>query len=234
MLKIITFLLTVIEYQTKLIKMLVVLATNRPAKKNEDEPVNKPYRKLSADEMPIFEKALKGEYKHIIADHLSKTGVTIKPVKHRKTSKVPQDLRCPYCDAPHEYLYDNNGGKGQYLCKVCTAVFNKNDKPLRDVILKCPHCRSLLQKVKKRKDFDIFKCTNDNCAFYIRNIKKMSSAEKSDFTSHPHKYKVRYIYRKFNIDFAPLSKKSKVITKVSLQKESSIPYIFNAPNTFSV
>jgi len=32
MLKLITFLLTVIEYQTKLIKMLVVLTTNKPTK----------------------------------------------------------------------------------------------------------------------------------------------------------------------------------------------------------
>ena len=110
MLKIITFLLTVIEYQAQAIKMLMVLLLSKPVKRNEDEPVNKKYQRLSVDELPIFEKVLKGEYKHIIADHFAKTGIAIKPVKHRKTSKVPKDLRCPYCNAPHDYLYDNNGG----------------------------------------------------------------------------------------------------------------------------
>jgi len=62
MLKIITFLLTVIEYQTNLIKMLMVLLLSKPAKRNEDEPVNKQYQRLSVDELPIFEKVLKGEY----------------------------------------------------------------------------------------------------------------------------------------------------------------------------
>jgi len=234
MLKIIIFLITVIEYQTNLIKMLMVLVISKPAKRNEEEPVNKKYQRLSVDELPIFEKVLKGDYKHIIADHFSKTGIAIKPIKHRKTSKVPKDLRCPYCNAPHEYLYDNNGGKGQFLCKVCTAVFNKKDKPLRDVVLKCPHCRSPLQKIKKRKDFDIYKCLNDECSFYIKNIKKMSKAEKSDFASNPHKYKVRYIYRKFNIDLKPLSKQCKLTTPVNLPKIQCSNYVLGLILTYAV
>ena len=63
MLKLITFLLTVIEYQAQAIKMLMVLLISKPSKRNEDEPVRKKYQKLSVDELPIFEKVLKGEYK---------------------------------------------------------------------------------------------------------------------------------------------------------------------------
>lgn len=234
MLNLITFLLTVIEFQTNLIKMLSVVLISKPAKRKADEPVNKPYRKLTVDELPIFEKVLKGDYKHIIDDYFKKTGVLIKPVRHRKASPVPKDLHCPYCNAPHDYIYDNNGGKGQFLCKVCTAAFSHNDKSLRDVILKCPHCHHVLQKVKNRKDFDVFKCINDDCSFYIKNISRMSKSEKEDFTKNPHKYKVRYIYRKFNIDFKPLAKHSPIQTKVKLPKLQCSDYVLGLILTYAV
>jgi len=232
--KLISSLLCIIEYQAELIKMLMVWLMAKPLKRKEDDPVNKTYRKLSVDEMPIFEKALKGDYRFIIKDYFAKTGKLIKPVKHRKESKVPKDLTCVYCSAPSEYLYDNDGGRGQYLCKVCTATFHKNDKPLRDVILKCPHCRSVLQKVKKRKDFDLYKCVSDKCSFYLKNLSKMSKQQKEDFEANPYKYKVRYIYRKFNIDFTPLSKSSPVLTKVSLPKIQCSQYVLGLILTYAV
>jgi hypothetical protein len=36
-------------------------------------------------------------------------GKTIKPVKSRGGTPVPKGTTCPYCGAPHEYLYDNSG-----------------------------------------------------------------------------------------------------------------------------
>ena len=234
MLKLISSLLCIIEYQAELIRVLMVWLIAKPFKCKEDEPANKPYRKLSVDEMPIFEKALKGDYRIIIEDFLKKTGKLIKPIKHRKESKVPKDLTCTYCCAPSEYLYDNDGGRGQFLCKVCTATFKKGDKPVRDVTLKCPHCRSVLQKVKKRKDFDIFKCMSDKCSFYLKNLSKMTKQQKEDFAVKPYKYKVRYIYRKFNIDFTPLSKSSPVTTNVSLPKIQCSQYILGLILTYTV
>ena len=65
MLKLITFLLTIIEYQADLIKTLIVLVVSKPAKRKDDEPANKPYHKLSVDELPIFEKTLKDVYDNI-------------------------------------------------------------------------------------------------------------------------------------------------------------------------
>jgi len=234
MLKLISSLLCIIEYQAELIRVLMVWLVAKPLKGKEDEPANKPYRKLSVDEMPIFEKALKGDYKVIIEDYLAKTGKLIRPVKRRKESNVPKDLTCAYCYAPSEYIYDNNGSRGQFLCKVCTAAFHKSDKPVRDVTLKCPHCRSVLQKVKKRKDFDLFKCVSDKCSFYIKNLSKMSKQQKSDFAAKPYIFKVRYIYRKFNIDFTPLAKSSPVLTKVNLPKIHCSPYILGLILTYAV
>jgi transposase-like protein/transcription elongation factor Elf1 len=234
MLKLISSLLWIIEYQAELIRYLIVWLVAKPAKRKEDEPANKPYRKLTVEEMPIFEKPLKGDYKYIIENYLAKTGKQIKPIKRRKKSNVPQELTCAYCNAPSEYIYDNDGGRGQFLCKVCTATFHKGDKSLRDVVLKCPHCRSVLQKVKKRKDFDLFKCVNDGCRFYTKNLAKMDKWQKREFEQEPYKYKVRYIYRKFNIDFTPLSKSSPVITKVSLPNIGCSKYILGLILTYAV
>jgi len=234
MLKLVTFLLGVINYQTEIIKTLMVLFISKPAKPKDDAPVKKQYQKLTVDELPIFKKTLKGEYKHIIEDYLSKTGKLITPIKNRKSTNVPKTLCCLYCNAPHNYIYDNNGGKGQFLCKVCCATFNKTNKPLRDVVLCCPHCKSMLQKIKKRKEFDIFKCLNDDCSFYQLNLRKMSKSEKELFSKDPHKFKVRYIYRKFNIDFKPLSKQSPILTKVSLPKLQCSKYILGLILTYTV
>ena len=234
MLNIITFFLSYIQIQAEIINMLMVLIIGKPAKNKDDEPINKTYRKLVVDELPIFEKTLTGDYKHIIGNYFAKVGVLIKPVKHRVSSKMPLDLHCPYCNAPSEYLYDNNGGKGQFLCKVCTATFHKNDKPLRDVILKYPHCRCILQKVKSRKDFDVFKCTNDNCSFYKGKLAGMSKQDKLRFENAPHEFKVRYIYRKFNVDFTPLAKQSPIITKINLPRIQCSTYILGLILTYCV
>src|SRR5690625_7532018 len=80
-----------------------------------DEPVDKPYRKLEVDEMPVIETLEKLDYKKLLEDYQDKHGKPLKPVIRRKNSvvKVPTNLTCPRCSAPSEYLYANNGDKGQ-------------------------------------------------------------------------------------------------------------------------
>ena len=58
------------------------------------------------------------------------------------------------------------GDKGQFQCKVCSCLFNDKSRYSKEVILKCPHCAKTLDKIKKRKDFDVFKCKNNDCPFY--------------------------------------------------------------------
>src|SRR5690625_2262543 len=98
-----------------------------------DEPVNKPYRKLEVDEMPIIETLEKLDYKKILDDYENNHGKPLRPVIRRKNSvvKVPADLICPKCAAPSAYLYANNGDKGRYLCKVCECLFSKDRKSTR-------------------------------------------------------------------------------------------------------
>ena len=71
-----------------------------------DEPVNKPYRKLEVDDMPVIETLEKLDYKILLDNYQNKHGKPLKPVIRRKNSvvKVPANLTCPRCSAPSKYL----------------------------------------------------------------------------------------------------------------------------------
>ena len=84
------------------------------------------------------------------------------------------------------------------------------------MVLRCPHCGKTLVKAKLRKEFYVYKCKNDNCSYYQKNLNLMTKSEKEDFKKNPGKYKVRYIFRDFTLDFVPLAKNSPVTSKVSL------------------
>ncbi|MRY42714.1 DDE-type integrase/transposase/recombinase [Clostridium beijerinckii] len=212
------FLLETVIYLIEIIKYLMTLLVGKNLLKSiSDEPVKKEYRKLQVDDQPIFDVPEKLNYKLLIAEYEFKHGKEFAPVKPRKNKAlVPKDVICPKCGAPHTYLYDNNGGRGQYLCKVCDTTFNPKNYYQKSIVLRCPHCSKTLERIKARKDFYVYKCKNDNCSFYQNNLKSMTKSEKQDFKKNPGKFKVRYIFRDFTFDFKPLSKESPVKSKVSL------------------
>jgi putative transposase len=207
-----------IIYLTDVIKYLLTLLLGKNLLKNlSDEPVKKEYQKLQVDGIPIFETPERLDYKLLLKEYQDKHNKELAAVKQRKDNPaVPKDVTCPKCGAPHLYLYDNNGGRGQYLCKVCATVFNPKNYYQKSVVLRCPHCSKILQKVKERKDFYVYKCKNDDCSFYQKNLHSMTKAEKQDFKSNPGKYKVRYVFREFTFDFVPIAKNSPVTSKVAL------------------
>ncbi|MCD8500489.1 MAG: DpnI domain-containing protein, partial [Bacillaceae bacterium] len=154
--QIITYLLTFINYQEQIIRTLLTLLIGKNMfDKPKEAPVNKPYRKLQVDDLPIIEKTEKLDHKLLLAEHLKVKGKPLKPVQRRSNSTpVPTSMNCPKCGAPSTYLYANNGAKGQFQCKVCTCLFNQKSRYLKEAVLKCPHCSKTLEKVKERKDFD--------------------------------------------------------------------------------
>lgn len=84
--------------------------------------------------------------------------------KYQKFKTVTDHIQCPHCGAPHEYLYPNNGNKGQYLCKVCGERFCKSNHAEKPLVLKCPYCGNTLEHKKFRLHFKIHKCINKNCS----------------------------------------------------------------------
>lgn len=215
MVNIINYLLIIIQVQQQLISYLCTALVAKSFVKKKDKPVNKPYRKLVVDQLPVFEKIQKYDYQALLKDHMAKCGKPLKPVKRQGDNEIPRSVKCPCCLAPHDYIYDNNK-RGQYLCKVCKSTFNLKNRFTKEINIRCPHCSRILEPIKNRKFFDIYKCKNNDCSFYLQKLASMTSAVKKIFKEKPHNFKVRYIFRAFNIHFKPLSRCPK--TPVSLPK----------------
>ena len=125
----------------------------------------------------------------------------IKPIKRRSVCDIPDDATCPYCHAPKDYLYKNNGSHNQLMCKVCgrksqTGINEFSNK----VVLRCPHCSHTLVHKKDRKHFIIHKCVNPKCPYYLHNLKKVEKKHLAE-PFGKNKYKLHYIYREFTVDF---------------------------------
>lgn len=204
--------------------------------KPTEKPVNKPYQKLQVDELPIIETLQKLDYQILLKEYLEKNGKPLKPVQRRSNSKgkVPSSMKCPRCGAPSDYLYANNGGKGQYQCKVCACLFNKKNQYAKEAVLKCPHCSKTLEKIKERKDFLVFKCKNNDCPYYKKKLQGMSKKEKKQFEKDSPSFKVRYIFRQFQIDYQPLAKHSPKKPKVDLSRLHVSPHTLGLILTYHV
>lgn len=235
--QLIYYLLEYIKYQERIIFALFgIILGKSVARAQFDEPVNKPYRKLEVDDMPIIETLEKLDYQQLLNHYQTKHGKELKPVRRHKNSvvKVPKTMTCPKCSAPEPYLYANNGTKGQYQCKVCACLFSKKNRFLKEAVLKCPHCLKTLERIKERKDFYVYKCKNNSCSYYQEKLQNMTKEEKKRFKLDPQAFKVRYIFREFHFDFKPLAKDTPEKPKVDLSRIYVSPHTLGLILTYHV
>lgn len=198
-----------------------------------DKPSDEKYRLFKVDEQPIIEPFVKLEmrdYKQLIKDN------NIKPVKRRNGKNITIDVKCPCCGAPKEYLYDNTGKQNQFECKVCSHIFSINPNKEKDVILRCPHCRYQLALYHHREDFVVYRCPNNKCPYYIKNKNSLNIVDKQLYLDHPEKIKLRYIYRKFNIDLPTITNDFKEFLKspININRAYSSQYIIGLCLTYHV
>lgn len=152
------------------------------------EPL-KPIKKL-------FRNAIRKNYKKIVKKK------NIPPIRRHKGNKniPPNDLKCPFCNAPSNYIYVNNGKPAsQFKCTVCEQTFNPNAKKELKSKYRCPYCGSSLFLWKRRKLVDIYKCGNKNCGCYRKNYNNLSEKEKKIFKKKTSQFKLHYQYRKYKI-----------------------------------
>ncbi len=197
---IISYLIQYNQYLLQIISFLFNFICRYIPLKQEifDDSRSPKYQKLKVDKLPIILESVKQDYTFLIEYYSQRYKKLIKPVNRRNGRTVPETIVCPFCNAPHEYIYDNNGGKGQYQCKICHHTFHDNEKDISKLHLLCPYCGHALSPVKDRKHFIVHKCTNNNCSYYKQNLAKLP---KDLPKSERHKYKLRYIYREFTVDF---------------------------------
>ena len=145
-------LLAIIKWQEQVIKYLCILVFGKSFKPKAEKCVDKEFMKLTVDPLPIFGEppiVQKWQYAELLEKYKLEHGKDLKPVR-RRGGTVPADAVCPHCGAPPEYVIDNNGGRGQYCCKVCESTFSIR-KPSKDDEPYCPFCYSKLLLYKKRK-----------------------------------------------------------------------------------
>lgn len=199
---IISYLLLYNQYLLKQIYQLTLfIAKYIPLKQWAFDDSHSPaYQKFKTDKLPIIKKFIKQDYLFLLEYYLWKYGKALKPVQAQKNKPhtVQKDTVCPRYGAPHQYIYDNNGGNGQFKCKVCNQTFITGERAISPLTLICPYCGHSLVPKKDRKHFIVHKCTNKNCSYYKGNVKKLP---KDINPNDKYKYKLHYIYREFTIDF---------------------------------
>ncbi|MDR3666391.1 MAG: DDE-type integrase/transposase/recombinase [Ignavibacteriaceae bacterium] len=200
MVSIITHLLLYIQYLHKQIfELLLFISKYIPLKQWAFDDSHSPeYQKFKIDKLPKIFMPDPIDYQLLLAYYQHKYGKILKPVNHRSDNPIPETTLCPRCGAPHDYIYKNNGSKGQCLCKVCNERFNESNIYNRPMAFRCPYCGHILVNKKDRKHFHIHKCINPNCSYYLHNLSKLP---KDLADSDKHKYKLHYIYREFFVDF---------------------------------
>jgi rubredoxin len=165
-----------------------------------DDSHSPKYQRLTTDKLPVIKTFIKQDWQFLLEYYSWKYNKPLKPVQRRNGKTIPEDTLCPLCGAPHHYLYDNNGGGGQYLCKVCGQTFITGDLVTTPIHFLCPYCGHSLVAKKNRTFFRIHKCVNTKCSFYIRNLKKVDKKHLEEKYGK-NKYKLHYIYRELAVDF---------------------------------
>ena len=199
---IILYLLNFIQYQHQQICWLLnFICRYIPLKQWAfDDSHSSKYQKFKIDQLPIVKPFIKQDWQLLLEYYKWKYGKAPKPNQRKNGKTIPEDTICPLCGAPHHYIYDNNGGNGQYQCKICGQTFTTGENVTTPMHLLCPYCNHTLVHKKDRKHFIVHKCVNPKCSYYLHNLKKVSKEDlEEDFGKN--KYKLHYIYRQFTIDF---------------------------------
>lgn len=232
--KIITHLLSIIQYQNQQIRWLVLFISKYiPLGQWAHDDVHSPtYQKFKTDILPTIVPFVKQDWQFLLAYYEWKYGIKLKPVQRRNGKSIPEDITCPLCGATHHYIYDNNGGHGQYQCKVCAQTFVSGEQVTKILKLKCPYCGHSLVPKKNRKFFTIHKCVNNKCSYYLHHLKKVEHQAVDN--RQKYKYKLHYLYREFNIDFFKVDMDAIDKNASSLKFRKNNAYIMSLCLTFHV
>lgn len=232
---IILYLLNIIQEQhAKISFLLSFIFKYVPVKQWAFDDSHSPkYQKFKVDKLPTIIPFEKQDYQFLLQYYLWKYKKPLKPVASHKNKPrlVPEDTVCPRCGAPHSYLYDNNGGNGQYQCKVCKQTFITGEKVTTPLALRCPYCGHMLIASKNRTNFIIHKCVNSNCSYYKSNLRKLPK----DFPKEQkYLYKLHYIYREFTVDFFAMDLHSLPQNATSFSFKKFNPHILGLVLTYHV
>jgi transposase-like protein/ssDNA-binding Zn-finger/Zn-ribbon topoisomerase 1 len=215
-------------------QLLLFIAKNIPLKQFGEDYNSPKYKKYTVDELPVIKSYTKFDHKLLLKAHLELHGKELKPVNSRSSNPVSSDTICIHCGAPHIYLYDNTGGRGQLWCKVCNLKFSKNKTEFKAITFVCPHCGHSLVQKKSRKHFNIHKCVNSKCSYYLNSLKNLSPQDLAEYQTDKTKFKLHYIYREFTLDFFKVDLSTMPKGSVNFKFRSFSPHVVGLCLTYLV
>jgi transposase-like protein len=215
-------------------QLLVFIVKNIPLSSSKYDITSPKYKKLSVDKLPIIKTFENLDFKKLLKEYRIANGKDKKPVNPRGKNPVSPDTFCPRCGAPHIYIYDNAGGRGQLCCKVCDLHFSKNKVDFKTETFLCPFCGQALSKKKDRKHFYIHKCVNKKCSFYLNSLTKLSPEDLAEYEKDKHKFKLHYIYREFTTDFFDIDLSSMPKGATSLKFRNFSSHVMGLCLTYNV
>ena len=144
---IIQYLLSFIQYQHKQICWLLnFICRYIPLKQWAFDDSHSPkYQKFKVDKLPVIKTFIKQDWLFLLEYYQWKYGKPIKPV-HAVMVNQFQKIPSVLCA---DYMYDNNGGNGQYQCKVCGQTFSSSEVVTTPFRLTCPHCGNTSRSQKR-------------------------------------------------------------------------------------
>lgn len=161
-----------------------------------------PYADFKIDEPPVFSKKPPVQLSfQDIARQALEDGTPLSPVKRRSSKPFSFQGTCPFCGAPKEYIYDNNG-KGQFACKACHNTFTLKTSVSGENGIYCPHCGSKLFLQHDRNGYIVYLCPSKTCPYYLKNKKLVDEGEIDSLETSSKQLRLRYHYRdfKFNLE----------------------------------
>ncbi len=162
-----------------------------------------PYADFTVDKPPIFKKQVAVQLSfNDIVKQAELEGKEIKPIKHRSIHNF--EGTCPYCGAPHQYIYDNNNGRGQYRCKACSNTFTVKTSISEEMGIYCPYCNYKLEKKHDRKGYVVYVCPNNKCSYYKHNKQLFKEGKGEHLETSSKGQRFRYHYRDFKFSMADL------------------------------
>ncbi len=147
----------------------------------------------------------------------------MKPVRRHGTFSVPEHCLCEHCHAPSQYLYLNDGKKGnQIRCKICNSL-SSTERIRRKSNAKyfCPHCGRPLSFWKETAAETVYKCFSPQCPNYLSKKAKLTAKERKRRKQNKFdpNYKLHYIYREYHLKAEDLQCHRPIAkTKVDLEK----------------
>jgi putative transposase len=177
-------------------------------------------------------KKTQKNYEVILQEYEQTHKTSISPVNCKSPELVvPKEVTCPHCNAPHQYVYFNNGKKRTQLkCKVCGLTFQLY-KPLRNLKAKyyCPHCGHALFRLKHNFLVTTYKCSDDNCPYRIKRLNQLKPSEKMLQKMKPSQFKINYQYREYHLKHiqiqhaAPAKPTGNIVDIFKIRKPDNLP-----------